>query len=91
MQTGESSLGSVVQVKNWHVLLTLALWLVLVVAAFTTLRDDAEESKRRIHDLEQRPVVTEQQYENGQHGLEQRLDRIERKIDNASAEIRSKP
>lgn len=83
-----SPMPQVMQIKNWHVFLTLVLWLVTMAVAFTTLRDDNDEAKRRIRDLEQRPVVTEQQYIDGQHALTQRLDRIENKLDNA--EIRPK-
>ncbi len=73
--------GSVVTVKNWHVLLTLLTWLVICAMAFANLRAQGEENERRIRDLELKPAVTEQQYEDGQRVLEQRLDRIERKID----------
>jgi hypothetical protein len=73
--------GSVVTVKNWHVFLTIASWLVIVAMAFASLRAQNDENERRIRDLELRPAVTQQQYEDGQHVLEQRLDRIERKID----------
>jgi hypothetical protein len=75
--------GGVIQIRNWQVFLTLVLWLVSMAMAWTSLRDDADESKRRIHDLEQRPVVTEQQYVEGQKAIEQRLDRIEKQLDNA--------
>jgi hypothetical protein len=80
--------GGVIQIRNWQVFLTLVLWLVSMAMAYTSLRDDADESKRRIRDLEQRPVVTEQQYQDGQKALTLRLDRIENKLDNA--EIRPK-
>lgn len=79
----EYSPSGIVQVKNWHVLITFVMWAVLIVMGYTTLRDDADESKRRIRDLEQRPVVTDQQYRDGQDSLKARLDRIERKLDNA--------
>jgi hypothetical protein len=78
----------VIIVKNWQVFLTLLLWLVSMAAGFTRLHDHAEESARRIQQLEQRPVVTEQQYADGQRVLTQRLDRIENKLD--TAEIRSR-
>lgn len=75
-------------VKNWQVFLTLLVWLVTIVAGFTQLHDHAEESRRRIEQLEQRPVVTEQQYIDGQNALKTRLDRIENKLD--AAEIRAR-
>ena len=73
--------GNVLTVKNWHVLLVLVSWLVLAVMAFTNLRAQAEEEDRRIRDLEAKPTITYQQYADGQHNLEQRLERIERKLD----------
>jgi hypothetical protein len=73
--------GSVVTVKNWHVLLTLVTWLVICTMAFANLRAQGQENERRIQELEQKPSVTLQQYQEGQRVLEQRLDRIERKID----------
>lgn len=75
--------GAVVAVKNWHVVLTLITWLVVCTMAFSSLRAQSDEQERRIRDLEQRPAVTLQQYQDGQHVLEQRLDRIERKLDAA--------
>jgi hypothetical protein len=80
--------GGVIQIRNWQVFLTLVLWLVSMAMAWTSLRDDADESKRRIHELEQRPVVTEKQLEDWERSVTQRLDRIENKLDNA--EIRPK-
>jgi hypothetical protein len=80
--------NGVIVVKNWQVFLTLVLWLVTMVAGFTQLHDHAEESSRRIRDLEQRPVVTEQQYVDGQQALTQRLERIEKKLD--EADLRAK-
>src|SRR5271155_527919 len=73
--------GSVITVKNWHVFLTLGAWLVFGAMAFATLRAQSDENERRIRDLEQKPSVALQQYQDGQRVLEQRLDRIERKID----------
>jgi hypothetical protein len=80
--------GGVIQIRNWQVFLTLVLWLVSMAMAWTSLRDDADESKRRIHELEQRPIVTEQQFADWERSITQRLDRIENKLDDA--EIRPK-
>lgn len=77
----QHSLSQIVQVKNWHVAMIFLLWIISFTTAFTTLRDENDESKRRIRDLEQRPVVTEQQYEQGQQALTDRLKRIEDKLD----------
>lgn len=73
--------GSVITVKNWHVLLTLITWLVVCTMAFANLRAQGDENERRIKELEQRPSVTLPQYQDGQRALEQRLDRIEGKVD----------
>ena len=78
MPNGDSPL-----VKNWHLLLTLVAWLVLGTLAFANLRAQSDENERRIHDLESRPNVTLQQYQDGQRNLEQRLTRIEDKLDRA--------
>lgn len=80
--------GPVITVKNWHVLLTLGTLLVTGAMAFATLRAQSDENERRIRELEQRPSVTLQQYQDGQHVLEQRLDRIERKLDQADVRHR---
>lgn len=68
-------------IKNWHVALTISLWLVLCSMAFATLRAQSDENERRITELEHKPSVTLEQYQEGQRVLEQRLDRIERKLD----------
>ena len=73
--------GSVITVKNWHVLLTLITWLVVCTMAFANLRAQGDENERRIKELEQRPSVTLPQYQDGQAALERRLDRIEGKVD----------
>ena len=74
-------MGKVLQIKSWQVFLTLLLWLMWAVASYTSLRADANESQRRIRDLEQRRVVTEDLYAEGQKALERRLARIEDKLD----------
>jgi TolA-binding protein len=61
--------------------LTLIGWLVMSVAWLTGIHADADESKRRIRDLETRPVVTEQEYRDEQKMVEQQLQRIEDKLD----------
>lgn len=76
-----STFTRVFQVKGWQLVLTLISWLVFSVMWLTNIRADANESQRRIRDLETRPVVTEQQYADGQKNLNERLSRIENKID----------
>lgn len=76
-----STFTRVFQVKGWQLVLTLISWLVLSVMWLTNIHADADESKRRIRDLETRPVVTEQEFRDGQDMLEQQLKRIYDKLD----------
>lgn len=70
-----------VVLKTLHVVLVLLSWIVITVAQFVTLRDQSSDNQRRIEELENRPVVTRDLYENGQRAIEQRLERIENKLD----------
>lgn len=79
--TPTKNAGAALMVKNWHVILTITSWLVVCAMAFAALRSQTAENERRIHDLEQRTSITIQQYQDGQRAIDQRLDRIERKID----------
>jgi hypothetical protein len=79
MPNGDS--GGVVTVKNWTVVLAFATWLVSGGALYATMKAQADDNARRIQELEQRPTVTLPQYQEGQEYLKQRLDRLERKID----------
>jgi hypothetical protein len=75
----------VLTVKNWHALLILVSWLVLSTMAFANLRSQSNENERRINELESRPNVSLQQFQDGQRNIEQRLVRIENKLDAADA------
>lgn len=88
LQLSVSENGSPITVRNWHVVLTMVTWLVICTMAFMTLKAQGDENERRIQQLELRPTVTLQQYQEGQHNIEQRLDRIERKIDAVDARKR---
>jgi hypothetical protein len=79
-ETG-SSFTRVFQIKGSHIILTLIGWLVMTVVWLTGIHADADESKRRIRDLETRPVVTEQEYRDSQEMLKAQLRRIEDKVD----------
>jgi hypothetical protein len=81
MSTESNSGGQVMQVKNWHVVLTLLLWLIGGAMAFATLRAQADETERRVLELEKRPTVTYDQYQDGQQAIKERLTRIENKLD----------
>lgn len=87
--SGSEHTASPIVVHNWHLVLTIICWLVLCTMAFTTLRAQSDENERRIQQLELRPNVTLQQYQDGQHNIEQRLERIEKKIDDV--ETRRRP
>lgn len=77
--------GSVLVVKNWHVVIVAVTWLVLGVMAFTELRAEADETSRRVQQLEQREPISYQEYKDGLYPIEQRLDRIEKKLDREPA------
>ena len=84
MSNGES----IATVKNWHVILVLVSWLVIGVMGYADLRAQSNENERRIQTLESRPGVTLDQYQDGQHALERRLDRIETKVDDLESRHR---
>lgn len=81
MANGESRWRSLAE--NGPFIVFLLTSLVVCSVAYASLRTQSDENERRIRALEERPTVTLQQYQDGQRQLEQRLDRIERKIDNA--------
>jgi hypothetical protein len=85
VSNSEGNGNGVLVVKNWSVVLALVSWAVFCVGAFFTLKAQTDENTRRLLELEQRPAVTLMQYQDGQKVLEQRLDRIERKLDNADS------
>jgi hypothetical protein len=73
--------SNVVTIRNWTVVLAFVSWLVGGIWMFSSLRATADESVRRIEVLEHNQPVTIDQYREGQRAIEQRLDRIERKLD----------
>lgn len=76
---GESN-GRILAVKNWHVLLTLAFWLVTAVLSYAKLSADTSDNTRRIQDMEQQHVRKEQ-FSELRDDIIHRLDRIETKVD----------
>lgn len=70
-----------IMLKQWHLIVTAITWTLLAGMAFASLRAQSEENERRINELEQKPSVSLQQYQDGQRNTEQRLIRIESKID----------
>lgn len=67
-------------VRSWQTFLIVVGIVISSVFAFGTLRDTAAESERRIHDLEMHTLTIET-YQAGQNATEQRLQRIENKLD----------
>lgn len=73
-----------VVIKSWHaisVILVLLGWLAFSVAYAVSTRDQTIENTRRIETLENRTYISTDAYQNEERAIEQRLDRIERKID----------
>ncbi len=68
-------------VKDWHVVLTILLALGSFVAAFITLKDKADETERRVHELEQRRLIDKDQFDDYKATLQLQLNRIEAKLD----------
>lgn len=68
-------------VRSWHVLIVLTGLIVSGVLSYGKLQAQAEESARRVQELEHKPVMTEFEFDNRMRGVEQRLDRIENKLD----------
>lgn len=67
-------------VKNWQAVLTLIVWLVMTVAQFVTLRSQAEETARRVQNLESNKVEKDR-FDELRDDIIRRLDRIEAKVD----------
>lgn len=80
MGNSEANGGKVLMVKNWQVILTLIAWLVLSVAQFVTVRTQADETARRVKDLEEQ-TVKDGQFKEFREDIIRRLDRIEGKVD----------
>jgi hypothetical protein len=72
--------GKVLAVKNWQVVLTLLLWLVLTVTQFVVVRAATEQNSRDIEEMK-REHVSKERYEQFQEDIQRRLQRIEDKLD----------
>jgi multidrug resistance efflux pump len=68
-------------VKDWHVLITVVFTVVSITTAFITLKDQAEETARRVRDLEQRRVIERDDFDNYRKAIESQLTRMETKLD----------
>jgi hypothetical protein len=78
--SGEKSEQFII-VRSWHLVILVLGLIVSSVLSYGKLQAQADESQRRIQDLEHKPVVTEFEFDMRMRALEQRLERIERKID----------
>ena len=75
-------------VKNWHVLLLLGVQLLGLAAAYGSLRQQQDDNAQVLHDtiielhkIEERPVVTESEWNSWRSELLDRLNRVENKLD----------
>jgi multidrug resistance efflux pump len=73
--------GRPIIVKDWHVFLTVIFTIISITAAFISLKDQAEETARRVRDLEQRRVIERDDFENYRKAMENQLNRVEAKLD----------
>lgn len=67
-------------VKSWHIVISLLSLIVIVTLFFGSLRDDTIQNKQEIQEMKQQNL-TRDLYELGQKNTEQRLERIEKKLD----------
>lgn len=71
-----------VVVKNWHITIVVLTMLAGIILWAASVKGETEENTRDIQELK-REELTRGVYDMGQRAVEQRLDRIEKKIDNA--------
>ena len=64
-------------IKSWHTVIIVLSIIVSITLAYASLRDGHDEDARRIHDLEQRPAVSQESIND----LNYRLQRLELKLD----------
>jgi hypothetical protein len=77
--------GRFLLVRHWHVIVLLVGWVITAAAGYATLRANSDENARRISDLEHRTFVTREEYEARGKELNDRLERIEKKLDDGLA------
>lgn len=70
----------IVQVKNWHVILTLLAWLILSVAQFVAVSKTTEQNTRDIEEMK-RDHVSKDRFDELKEDILRRLQRIEDKLD----------
>jgi uncharacterized membrane protein YciS (DUF1049 family) len=72
---------TVIQLGVWHAIGGLLAWLVIVIFFFANLQAQANETERRVKALEDKQPVTYQQMKDALIPLDERLKRIETKLD----------
>jgi hypothetical protein len=68
------------QIKNWHVILTLIAWLVLSVLQFAAVRAETSQNTRDIEEMK-RDHVSKDRFDELKEDILRRLQRIEDKLD----------
>jgi hypothetical protein len=74
--------SSPIVIRDWRLALSMLIALIGLVFYIGSVKNAADESQREIQELKSRPTIDPGAFENYQKAVEQRLDRIERKIDN---------
>lgn len=80
MDSMDGNGNKVLAVKNWHVVLTLVLWLTMAVASYATANAKITELERRVENLEQQRV-SKNEFDIAVQDIQRRLGRIEDKLD----------
>lgn len=76
-QNGDN--GKVLTVRNWHVVLTLLVWLALAVASWATQKAQVDDLTRRVAQLEEQRV-TKAEFEMAIQDLKDRLTDIKDRL-----------
>lgn len=77
---GTGKTAGVIQIKNWHVVLTLLAWLVLSVLQFAAVRAETSQNSRDIEQMK-RDHVSRDRFDELKEDILRRLQRIEDKLD----------
>lgn len=72
--------NKIVAVKNWHVFLTLASWLIMAAASYATQKTQLDDLTRRVQQLEIERV-SKPEFDMAVQDIKERLARIETAVD----------
>jgi len=75
-----NSQKSLVVIKSWHAILTVTLWIVVTITQFVIVRAQTEQNTKDIERLREESI-NEKQFNEMRQDFQNRLERIERKID----------